>query len=335
MTAPMKNRYLVLFALAAAFSVALSACRADAGTISTVSATPVPYITLIPTETQPPTLLTNTPAPTKTATVDPTLALGAARTITEGGFSIRPPVGYEANIEGPQVNVYDNNGTIILSIFGSTSNPENLTTDEILAEFAGALFNQENSEYSIESQSTIIVDEIEGQLYEISGKLVRYSIQGQAFIVMPDQNRYIFGLGIAKTGQDQNLWINKGSKVFKALIDSIEFIAPDISQALGTCTISTDDEYGYTQENAIKVGGGAFEGPSRERAYLDNLLGPNGEKVIYKRLGSFSYEDTILDEFEVTIAGKKYTLYIDEYAYTEPQAPVGFTCVSAFPFTQP
>jgi len=51
--------------------------------------------------------------------------------------------------------------------------------------------------------------------------------------------------------------------------------------------------------------------------------------------GSFSFGNTILDAFEITVAGKKVTIYIDEYAYTEPQAPVGFTCVGAFPLSKP
>ena len=103
----------------------------------------------------------------------------------------------------------------------------------------------------------------------------------------------------------------------------------------GICVISTDDTYGYTQENPIKVGGDDFGGPPRERAFLDNLLGPNGEKISYERIGSMDFGDTILDAFDITGLGKKVTLYIDEYSYTEPQAPVGFTCLSAFPLTAP
>jgi hypothetical protein len=48
-----------------------------------------------------------------------------------------------------------------------------------------------------------------------------------------------------------------------------------------------------------------------------------------------SFEDTILDVFEIKGLQKAATLYIDEYSYTEPQAPVGFTCLSIFPLTSP
>ncbi len=78
-----------------------------------------------------------------------------------------------------------------------------------------------------------------------------------------------------------------------------------------------------------------LEGPARERAYLDNLLGPNGETLSYERKRSFSSGDTILDEYHITGSGIDATLYLDEYSYTPPQAPVGFTCAGEFPLSAP
>lgn len=101
------------------------------------------------------------------------------------------------------------------------------------------------------------------------------------------------------------------------------------------CIISTDKTYGYTEANAVRVGGGDFDGPPREDAYLNNLLGPQGQPLTYNRPGSLDYGDTILDEFVISGAGKPITLYIDEYTYTDPQAPVGLTCLSDFPLTKP
>jgi hypothetical protein len=116
---------------------------------------------------------------------------------------------------------------------------------------------------------------------------------------------------------------------------AIEPTVSEQSSSTGACVISTDNTYGYTQENPIKVGGDAFDGPPRERAFLDNLLGPNGEKISYDRTGSLAFGDTILDAFEITVLNQSLILYIDEYAFSEPQAPVGFTCLSAFPLTAP
>ena len=112
-------------------------------------------------------------------------------------------------------------------------------------------------------------------------------------------------------------------------------LTPADTPSTGACVISTDKTYGYTQENAIKVGGDDFGGPSRERAYLDNLAGPNGETISYNRTGSLDFGDTILDAYAISGLSAKVVLYIDEYSFTEPQAPVGFTCLGAFSLTAP
>ncbi|MCI0628043.1 MAG: hypothetical protein L0387_41385 [Acidobacteria bacterium] len=68
---------------------------------------------------------------------------------------------------------------------------------------------------------------------------------------------------------------------------------------------------------------------------MDNLLGPNGETITYERTGSLPFGDTILDAYEIRGLGKPITLYLDEYNYTEPQAPAGLTCAAAFSLTPP
>ena len=97
--------------------------------------------------------------------------------------------------------------------------------------------------------------------------------------------------------------------------------------------VSDDPEYGYTEKKPIKVGG-VTEGPSRERAYLQLLRGPNGESVTFQRNGSCCGFETpngllgggMLDIYEVTITGsdKPVTLYINMYDYEQPKAPRGF-----------
>jgi hypothetical protein len=297
--------------------------------------TPLPTSTFTPTSTNTP-LPTNTPKPTNTSTptIEPTVALGDVRVVKEGGFSFRPPVGYDVDIQGAQVGVFDKAGTIIISIYGATSNPQNKSPDEIADEFLEGVFKKGDGEYKKEISYTITIDGVEGLAYDLTGMLFGSPLRGQAIIVMPSNKQFLFGLGIANTGQDKKRWENEGGKVFNALINSVTF-STSSSSSTGACVVSTDSTYGYTKENPIKVGGGAFDGPPRERAYLDNLLGPKGEKITYERTGSIPFGDTFLDVFEISGLGKTITLYIDEYVYTEPQAPVGFTCVSAFPLSKP
>jgi len=51
--------------------------------------------------------------------------------------------------------------------------------------------------------------------------------------------------------------------------------------------------------------------------------------------GSIQSGDTILDGFKITDPGVNPTLYIDEYSFTPPQAPVGFTCAGPLPLSEP
>lgn len=321
----------VLFCL---FTIFLSACGILPQPVPTATLTPEPTNTPLPTATS--TLTpTRTPRPTSTPTIEPALALGEPQVVPEGGYSFRPPIGYVVDVQGAQVGVFDQERTIIISIFGATSNPQNQSADEILDEFVAAVFKKGDGNYEKENQQAITVDGFEGLSYDLTGNLFGFPLRGQAVIIMPDRNRYFFGLGIANTGRDKKRWENEGIKVFTGLINSITFSTSDQAQSSNGCKISTDSTYGYNQENPIRVGGDAFGGPPRERAYLDNLLGANGEKVSYERTGSFSFGNTILDAFEITVAGKKVTLYIDEYSFSEPQAPVGFTCVGTFPLSKP
>jgi len=327
------KKICVLFCL---FTILLSACGVFPQPTPTATATLTPEPTNTPLPTATPTLTpTNTPIPTNTPAIEPTLALGEPQVVAEGGYSFRSPIGYEVDVQGAQVGVFDHAGTIIISILGATSNPQNLSADDILDEFLVGIFKNGDGKYEKENPHAIAVDGVDGLTYDITGTLFGSPLRGQAVIIMPNNNQYLFGLGIANTGQDKKRWENEGDKVFSGLINSITFSTSEPLQSSNGCTISTDKTYGYIQENSIKVGGDAFDGPPRERAYLDNLLGANGEKISYERTGSIPFGDTILDAFELTVAGKKVTVYIDEYAYTEPQAPVGFTCVGAFPLSKP
>jgi len=109
-------------------------------------------------------------------------------------------------------------------------------------------------------------------------------------------------------------------------------------QANGPITISkvtTDESYG-SEKNPILVGGVAdSQGPYNERAYLDLLAGPEGQKISYNRVKSCCSFDTergfmgkgLLDVYEITYEGQKgpIFLYLNMYDYQTLYAPVGFT----------
>jgi hypothetical protein len=109
---------------------------------------------------------------------------------------------------------------------------------------------------------------------------------------------------------------------------------PTTAASSSACPVSGDSSYGYTQGNPIRVGGDVFGGPARATAYLNTLRGPAGQAVSYFRVGSLPTDETILDIYEVSYdgIGSPVSLYIDQYSFSTPLAPVGFICATAFPF---
>jgi len=99
---------------------------------------------------------------------------------------------------------------------------------------------------------------------------------------------------------------------------------------------SDDATYGFSEKNPINVGGvSESQGPAMERKFLDQLAGPNGETISYKRIESCCSFETprgfmgkgLLDVYEVTYngIGTPKKLYINMYDYEKPLIPVGFT----------
>ncbi len=104
------------------------------------------------------------------------------------------------------------------------------------------------------------------------------------------------------------------------------------------CAVSDDPTYGFTPENPIQIGGGAFYVKAREQRYLDALRGPGGQRITYKRRGSRRQslespgDSPILDIYEATYDGlaEPITLYIDAYHYWDQRAPKGLSCGQPF-----
>ena len=246
--------------------------------------------------------------------------------IREGGFSVRVPIGYASQVESQQIVMADVDGTLIISFAGveSTSSEE-----EIIDEYLDAVARRSDGEFTKTPSDPMSVAGMDGKAFDLTGSLVGKPLQGKTLIVPMSEGRFLYALAIANISEDENAWEDHGAKVLDAIIESIEFVE---IQSAETCPIATDDTYGYTKENAIRVGDGGelFGGPPRESAYLDNLRGPNGEPISYERMGSLNFEDTILDEYVITGLGNPITLYLDIYKFEELKAPVGFTCVSSF-----
>ncbi|TVR37252.1 MAG: hypothetical protein EA392_13170 [Cryomorphaceae bacterium] len=93
-------------------------------------------------------------------------------------------------------------------------------------------------------------------------------------------------------------------------------------------------KYGLKEKLPIKVGGGMV--PSNVYSYLEQLTGPNGEEVLYERIGSgpsYKNPDPALTQFESGVLTmfyvwygneKRKVVYFDQYRLEQPQVLHGF-----------
>ena len=229
------KKHLFLSVFLILFTVFLSACGMIPQPTPTATATPVPTDT--PTPTLAPTS-TATPEPTSTPTVEPTLALGEITKVKEGGYSFRQPLDYKIQIQGPQVLLADDEKKIFLSVVGVTSNSQYQSPDEIVNVYVERLFQKFGDEFEKGDSNTIKIGGIEGQAYEITGTFNGSPVVGQAVAVMPGEDLYLFGFGLAYTDQDEKQWEGVGSKVFDAVLNSITFLPPEeIIYTTGSCVV--------------------------------------------------------------------------------------------------
>lgn len=328
----MRNIYLIFCVVV--FSVILSACGINSQPIPTVIATPAPTDIPVPTS-----IFTPEPKVSPAATINPTkattLEFGDTRIIVAGGYSIREPKKYRIEAGWADFSVKNFEDTFSISLTGFSTGTALYFPEEVAEGILKNIFKEANGEYQKSNPQKISIDGLNGLSFDLTAKLLGENMRGRVIVVKSTTNQFLFGLGLAKDDPNNQIWDGEGSRVFSELIKSIKFLSGWPSSSTRTCIVSTDNTYGYTQENPIRVGGDAMGGPARERGYLDNLLGPNGEKTSYNRLKSIPFDNTILDVYEITGLNKAMTLYLDEYSYTDPKAPVGFTCQTAFVLSQP
>ena len=325
--------------------------------------TPPPTATAEPTSTPEPTATprppTATPRPTSTPRPSPTprpaftvpAQSEEEQVVAEGGFAFRPFLGdMDMEVQGGQVFFADQVGVFIASIASAPEGDTSDSLDEVLAGVVRALDNSLDAAMEPGEPYPLIIDGLEGLAVDVSGTLLERPILGQVVALRPRQGWVFFGFGLGNTALGDERWTEEGRLTFAALLDSVRFLpvealAPTATPAAtpiaaagdSACPVAGDAAYGYTKENAIRVGGDAFGGPGRERAYFDTLRGPAGQTVAYERQGSEPFGDTILDIFQVTYDGQAQPaiLYVDEYVFETLYAPAGFTCQSPFPIGAP
>lgn len=289
--------------------------------------TQTPEPTVPPTPTITPTL-PPTPTPVPTATATPTLK---AVKVEADGFALHIPIALGFEVTNKILGVYDQEGTFLASFMRSPYDGNSNSLEDVIDNYFKAI-GERGATFTRSEAMPVTIGGVRGVSVEVTGILSDRAVEGRAVVVEPVEDSVFFAIGVSNLESGPDAWQTTGSFYFDAMLDTVEFVEV---QNRGGCSISEDKTYGYSEENPIRVGGDFLEGPARERAYLDNLLGPNGEILTYERDGSISSGDTILDVYHVTGANIDVVLYLDEYRYEPLQAPYGFTCAGEFLLSAP
>jgi len=318
------NKKIVLLCSLMLFYFQLLGCTQQIMPTSTATFEPIITHTPVPT-----------PTPTRKTDIDSIFFSEERYYVYEGEYSFVPVMIYQYETQGFTTIMGNIDGTVTIGLAGGPDVSKE-SDEELSYYFLDALFKRLGS-YSLSSPEAILIDGVDGTSFSLTASISSDNYQGKAVSVRKGGSHYFFAFGMGKIVETKNMWEGEGQKVFTKVLDSVEFLNEDEIAAANICKISSDPTYGYSKDNPIKVGGDAFGGPSRERAYLDALAGPDGEAITYTRVGSQDHNNTILDAYQISYVGlsESAIIYIDEYSFETLYAPLGFTCLHAIPLGEP
>jgi hypothetical protein len=249
--------------------------------------------------------------------------LGPRREVEHGGFAVDIPQGYYAIYRPGMIILREEGGMMTLSVGGGLE-PTRVSLEAGLMNFMQAML-QDISDLSSSEPETDTVNGQEGLAADFQGTLGNDAISGRLLYFNNDSLQFLVVMGFSL----QQDWEQNGVQAYETMLATIELFPPTPMDRF--CPISADPDFGFTQENPVRVGqGDPITGPRMERDYLDLLRGPNGEPVSYTRQGSLPTDETILDEYAVTYGDPAVTvlLYLDQYHDGQFRLPQGFSCAN-------
>jgi hypothetical protein len=279
----------------------------------------------------------STPTHEPTKTIPPyTPVLGETQLLPAGGFSFKLIKDFLTYMNGTYLVTFDKNEFTFINVYGITNYyMANLGIEDFMENYLSG-YQAQDGDFELSDAFPIDVSGVQGETMYVTGTVNGYPIKGQAFIVIPNDYQCLYGFAYSVTTVDNEKWKNDGSKIFSDLLNSIEFIDWQYTNK-SACPVSTEIDYGYSEFNPIKIGGGNLTGQKRIYEYLTNLRGPNNEIATFQRVEIFPYDDNTLDVYEITFNGGESitTLLIDEYHYDKLSAPMGFICLEPITLESP
>ncbi|MGV7976968.1 MAG: hypothetical protein AB2L16_08840 [Anaerolineaceae bacterium] len=260
---------------------------------------------------------------------------GSVFEVIQGGYGFEAPAGSDVSITASGALISALDSSLLFSLNGINAMSNEKSDEEILDTLLTSLFSGEQSSYKQSELISSSVEGYEGAAYDFTGKFLGSQVEGRALVIKPEAKRYVSIVAMALVEENPDLWKTTGKDAFNYLLSRYQILPAEALASAELCPISPNANYGFYPDEAVKVGGGLLSGPLRERAYLDNLLGSNGEPVTYEWVRSVETPDSIVDEYTLTVGEKTITLYLDQYSFGIINAPRGLGCMGAFPISEP
>jgi hypothetical protein len=265
--------------------------------------------------------------------------LGERHVMTAAGFSYKPIAGYGLFETDKNVLMYSPDANTAIGLWGLLVYEDmyfGIPSDEEMIDILLMDFEEmEWGEFERGESYSVSVDLKQGNAFEFSRKSEGEPVEGVVYLIRPSKNQMFIGIFFIKTNANQDSK-NRGEEAFNAVIRQVRIFEINYADS-SSCPVSIDESYGYSSENPIKVGGGPIAGPRNRVYYLDSLIGKNGEKIHYSKLGPEMRGEILLDKYEVWHDGMEGTvaLYLDKTNHAELMAPVGFVCWRSIPSDLP
>jgi hypothetical protein len=144
------------------------------------------------------------------------LEFGAEVEIEEAGFSFKPILGFELEVDG-SVYLYSDDGNIEVSLVGGELQ-DNISIAELNGELASE-FMENFDEFQLNEAGTRTIQDITGFLNEIRFVNAEEEGRGYALICSPHLNQFFFILVISSADH----WEQQGQVVFEQLTSQVHF----------------------------------------------------------------------------------------------------------------
>lgn len=273
---------------------------------------------------------------TPTATLPGTVVVGEQHYVVyQGGYAVTLDLDAHVSVRGNLSLIGSRTHPVNTLIMGNVSKYEIISVDELPQQVFDSLFGSE-AQVSQEEVEEFELDGVQGIALNYIARINQMIAKGRLVVVKPTEKRYVAIIGMgdpADPSGDQ--WIADGVEFFDAIVNGVEILDDDLLVDNTVCPMATDESYGFSPDNPIRVGGDAIGGPARARAYLDNLQDSKGNWLAYERKGSMEHGGAIVDAYVVILGGVERLIYLNQYDYAELLTPVGFSCGGAYPLVAP